>query len=103
VSIDEPTVPPLDLSRIRDAAAADARQRLQELIPEEARTYCTVDTVVVAGRAYREILRYATERQSSLIVMGVGGRGALELMVFGSTAHHVIRASACPVLIVRRS
>jgi nucleotide-binding universal stress UspA family protein len=103
VSIDEPTVPPLDLSRIRDAAAADARQRLQELIPEEARTYCTVDTVVVAGRAYREILRYATERQSSLIVMGVGGRGALELMVFGSTAHHVIRTSACPVLIVRRS
>jgi nucleotide-binding universal stress UspA family protein len=103
VFVNEPTMPPLDLSRLRDAAAADARRKLQELIPEQARTYCTVETVVVEGRAYREILRYATERQSSLIVMGVGAGGTLDLMVFGSTAHHVIRASACPVLIVRRS
>jgi nucleotide-binding universal stress UspA family protein len=39
----------------------------------------------------------------SEIVMGAHGRGALELLAFGSTTHHVIRASACPVLIVRRS
>ena len=99
----EPTMPAPDLSRVREAAAADARRKLQELIPEQARTYCTVDTAVVEGRAYREILRQATERQSDLIVMGVHGRGALDLLVFGSTTHHVIRASACPVLIVRRS
>lgn len=99
----EPTVLDLDLSRVREAAAADARRRLHELIPEQARTYCTVDTAVVEGRAYREILRHATERHVDLIVMGVHGRGALDLLVFGSTTHHVIRASACPVLIVRRS
>ena len=99
----EPTMPAVDLSRLREAAASDGRRKLEELIPEEARTYCTVDTAVVEGRAYREILRQATERQSDLIVMGVHGRGALDLLVFGSTTHHVIRASACPVLIVRRS
>jgi nucleotide-binding universal stress UspA family protein len=98
-----PMMPAPDLSRVREAAAADARRRLHELIPEQARTYCTVDTAVVEGRAYREILRQATDRQSDLIVMGVHGRGALDLLVFGSTTHHVIRASACPVLIVRRS
>jgi nucleotide-binding universal stress UspA family protein len=100
---EEPTMPALDLSRVRETAAGDARRRLHELIPEQARTYCTVDTAVVEGRAYREILRHATERQSDLIVMGVHGRGTLDLLVFGSTTHHVIRTSACPVLIVRRS
>jgi len=99
----EPTMPAVDLSRLREAAVSDGRRKLEELIPEEARTYCTVDTAVVEGRAYREILRQATERQSDLIVMGVHGRGAVDLLVFGSTTHHVIRASACPVLLVRRS
>jgi nucleotide-binding universal stress UspA family protein len=103
VLLEEPTVPALDLSRAREAAAADARRRLHELIPEPARTYCTVDTAVVEGRAYREILRQATERRSDLIVMGVQGRSALGVLAFGSTTHPVIRASACPVLIVRRS
>jgi nucleotide-binding universal stress UspA family protein len=100
---EEPTMAAVDLSRLRQAAASDAQRKLQELIPEEARTYCTVDTAVVEGRAYREILQQATERQSNLIVMGVHGRGALDLLVFGSTTHHVIRASTCPVLIVRGS
>ena len=96
-----PMMPPPDLARVRDAAADDARERLHALIPESARTYCTVETAVVEGRAYREILRHATEQQSDLIVMGVHGRRALDLLVFGSTTDHVIRASACPVLIVR--
>jgi nucleotide-binding universal stress UspA family protein len=96
-----PLMPARDLSRVREAAAADARGRLHALIPESARTYCTVETAVVEGRAYRDILRHATEGQSDLIVMGVHGRGALDLLVFGSTTHHVIRGSACPVLIVR--
>src|SRR3990167_8310750 len=56
--------PALDLSRVREAAAANARRRLHEHIPEQARTYCTVETAVVEGRAYREILRHATERRS---------------------------------------
>jgi nucleotide-binding universal stress UspA family protein len=103
VLVGEPAAPVPDLSRLREATAADARRKLHELIPEQARTYCTVDTAIVEGRAYREILAYANERQSDLIVIGVHGRGALDLLIFGSTTHHVIRASACPVLIVRRS
>ena len=103
VLVDEPGMSLPDLSGVREATAAQARQKLWELIPEQARTYCTVETAVVEGRAYREILRHATEGQSSLIVMGVHGRGALNMLVFGSTTHHVIRTSECPVLIVRRS
>jgi nucleotide-binding universal stress UspA family protein len=99
---EEPTAVDVDIPRIHEAAAAEARRRLHGLIPEQASTYCTVETAVVEGRAYREILRHASEERSDLIVMGVHGRGVLDLLVFGSTTHHVIRVSTCPVLIVRR-
>jgi nucleotide-binding universal stress UspA family protein len=99
---EEPTVVEIDEPRIHEAAVAEARRRLQALIPEQATAYCTIETAVVEGRAYREILRNAAAARSDLIVMGVHGRGALDLLVFGSTTHHVIRASACPVLVVRR-
>ncbi len=98
----EPFVVDVELSRIREAAVNDARRKLEGLIPEEARAYCEVDTAVVEGRAYREILRQAAEKETDLVVMGVHGRGALDLLLFGSTTHHVIRASTCPVLIVRQ-
>jgi nucleotide-binding universal stress UspA family protein len=98
----EPFVVEDEIARIREVAATDARRKLANLIPENARAYCTIDTAVVEGRVYREILRRATETKTDLIVMGVHGRGALDLLLFGSTTHHVIRASACPVLIVRQ-
>lgn len=98
---EDPAVFEVDLGRIRQTAAANARQRLHGLVPDDARTFCTVETAIVEGRAYAEILRQAGERQSDLIVMGVRGRGAVDRLLFGSTTHHVIRAATCPVLIVR--
>jgi nucleotide-binding universal stress UspA family protein len=32
--------------------------------------------------------------------MGVHGRGAADLRLFGSTTHQVIRTASCPVLII---
>jgi nucleotide-binding universal stress UspA family protein len=59
--------------------------------------------LVLAGKPYREILRVAAEQQADLIVMGVHGRGAVERAFFGSTAQHVVRQAACPVLTLRES
>jgi nucleotide-binding universal stress UspA family protein len=96
-----PELPPgMDLSEMASRAADEARRRLDALIPAGARASCTVETPIVCGRAYHEILRVAVERQADLIVMGVHGRGAMDLMVFGSTTHHVLRAAPCPVLVV---
>jgi nucleotide-binding universal stress UspA family protein len=89
-----------ELVRARDAAAGAAGQQLNSLIHEKARTVRMVDTAVVEGRAYQQILQQAAEGKADLITMGVHGRGTLDLLLFGSTTHHVIRASLCPVLIV---
>lgn len=83
------------------ASEEEARRRLDEAIPAAAREYCTVDTRVTAGRPYREVLRIAAELGSNLIVMGVRGRGARDLLAFGSTTQHVVRAAECPVLTLR--
>jgi nucleotide-binding universal stress UspA family protein len=97
----EPFLADDQYARLRGATIADARRRLSALIPEDTRAYCTIDAVVVEGRAYKQILCHAKERQSDLIVMGVHGRGAIDLFLFGSTTHHILRASTCPVLVVR--
>ncbi len=54
------------------------------------------------GTPYREVLRVAAEQQSDLIVIGIHGRSATDLLFFGSTAQHVVRQATCPVLTLRR-
>jgi len=98
----EPFVVEDEIARIHEAAVTHAQRRLSDLIPENARAYCAIDTAVVEGRVYREIVQRARDTKADLIVMGVHGHGALDLLLFGSTTHHVIRASTCPVLIVRQ-
>ncbi len=81
---------------------AAAKHQLDGLIPSDLRAYCTVETMVRAGAVHSEILSAASSLWSDLIVMGVHGRGALNVMVFGSNAARVVRAATCPVLVVRR-
>lgn len=108
---DEP--PPPDLSQMppRQAAAlADYRRylettaasRLKTLVPDPIRNHCPMRVRVTHGKAYAEILRVAREEAADLIVMGVHGRNAIDMMLFGSTANQVVRQAACPVLTLRR-
>ncbi len=84
----------------RNALEEDARERLHGILdPDERRGLC-VQEVVASGKAYSEILRIAEERSCSLVVMGTHG-ASLGNALFGSTAQHVVRAAACPVLTVR--
>jgi nucleotide-binding universal stress UspA family protein len=91
----------LSLADYRRRREDEATQRLNEAVPETASAYCRVETMMMRGRPSREILRIAGERQSDVIVMGVRGRGAADLMLFGSTTNHVVRAATCPVLTLR--
>lgn len=92
-----------NVDSVRAAAEAESLRRLRAMIPEGARTYCTVETAVREGAAFREILKVAAEKRADLIVMGLLGRGAIDRFVFGSNTVRVARGAACPVLIVRPS
>jgi nucleotide-binding universal stress UspA family protein len=78
------------------------RRRLQEATAG-ATEFCSVESLMTHGKPWREVLRIATERQSDLIVMGVQGRGAADLLFFGSTTQHVVREASCPVLTLRHA
>ena len=90
----------IDLRAYRLRLEKDARERLREAVPEEARAWCQAEEEVAVGKAWCEVLRTAEERRSELIVMGVRGRNPADLAVFGSTTQHVVRAAHCPVLVI---
>jgi nucleotide-binding universal stress UspA family protein len=67
----------------------------------EADTPSDVTSTVVQGSAHGEIVSVAREHAVDLIVMGAHGHGFIDRMLFGSTAHRVVREAPCPVLSVR--
>jgi nucleotide-binding universal stress UspA family protein len=52
------------------------------------------------GKPYQQIVELALESKTDLIVMGVRGRNALDLKIFGSTTYRVVQLGSCPVLVV---
>jgi nucleotide-binding universal stress UspA family protein len=58
---------------------------------------------MVEGKASREILRAAAQAAADLIVLGTHGHGMIDVALFGSTTHAVLRSAPCPVLTVPRS
>jgi nucleotide-binding universal stress UspA family protein len=81
-------------------AMATAAEQLDKLIPPEARKSLKIKTAVRIGKPYRQIIQLAEEMQVDMVAMGVRGRGALDLAVFGSTTYRVLQLGPCPVLAV---
>jgi len=75
-------------------------RELEAPLPSDARNGCTINSAVRLGKPYSEIIQLATESQADLMAMGVRGRGALDVAVFGSTTNRVLQLGPCPVLSV---
>lgn len=78
----------------------DARDQLKAFVAARGRGRL-VETRILAGKPWRRILNLAHEMAADLVVLGVQGRSATDLLLFGSTAHHLVRTAPCPVLTVR--
>jgi len=91
----------LDTPDTRRHLEQRALERLDALIPDEARVWCRPSAKVAVGRAYRQIVSEANAVSADLIVIGVQGRSAVNLALFGSTANQVVRRATCPVLTIR--
>lgn len=99
---DEPlTDRPINVPEYRRRLERDLTVELEALVPDSVRRSCQPLTLTARGKAYREILGIATQAGCDLIVMGVHGRNALDLMLFGSTTNQVVRRATCPVLTLR--
>jgi nucleotide-binding universal stress UspA family protein len=75
-------------------------KRLEEQMSPWAYKNVATKHVVRIGKAYQQIIQLALESQTDLLVMGVRGRNALDLEIFGSTTYRVVQLGPCPVLVV---
>ena len=92
---------PLDVEALPGGLGFDVRRQLHEAMPKGELATGPIEEVVACGKPSLEILRLASEHPTGLIVLGVHGRGVVDLALFGSTTHRVIREARCPVLTVR--
>ena len=100
---DEPVITAhFNVSEFRRALERDARQRLENMIPPSARAWSETHVVVAHGKAAREVIRVADAYEADLIVLGVHGRNAVDLVLFGSTTQHLLHRALVPVLTVPR-
>ena len=70
--------------------AAVAREKNVEVVEQ-----------VVQGKPSAEIMRFASDNEVDMIVLGTHGKGMLDQALFGSTTERVVRRAPCPVLTVR--
>ena len=83
-----------------DRAIAAATDQLDRLIPSDMRESVRNKAMVRVGKPYEQIIQLALESQTDIVVMAVCSRNVMDLAVFGSTTHRVIRLGPCPVLAV---
>ena len=75
-------------------------QKLQDMVPEEARNWCKPQTSLIEGRSYEELVKYAEQHDIGMIVLGARGLGLVKSLLLGSTTDRVIRRAPCPILSV---
>ncbi|MEI8244163.1 MAG: universal stress protein [bacterium] len=96
----ETALPDTMLANINELVDA-CRERLEQIVGKLAASGLTVQHKVMNGVPFVEIIRYARDAQTDLIVMGTHGRTGLGHLLIGSVAERVVRKSPCPVLTVK--
>ncbi len=100
--VEQPSAGILDL----EGVTASLVQRLKELAPTEAESWCHVECVVGFSHQFappaERILEIARERAADLIVLGVRPtHGVVVTHLAHTTAQHIVAHAACPVLTIR--
>src|SRR6056297_607661 len=76
------------------------KEKLNSLVPEDALNWIKLQTVLLVGKPYAELIRYAEINDIDMVSLGIRGHGMVEELLVGSTTDRVIRQSPCPVLSV---
>ncbi len=78
-----------------------AARRLHGSVPAEVHLWSDVTHAVREGKAYREIIAYAVEKDIDLICIGAHGEGVTLGTLFGTNTDRVLRQAPSPVLVTR--
>jgi nucleotide-binding universal stress UspA family protein len=90
-----------DWARIAAQLRKERERKLEELVPDSELPAGRIERLLLTGFPGPTLARLARERDVDLVVQGGHGHGKHDLGWIGSTAHHLIRAAAAPVLTIR--
>jgi nucleotide-binding universal stress UspA family protein len=81
-------------------SVAQARQELCSWIPGSLNAQCVVQPLARRGRAAEQIVRFAADEKTDLIVLGAPAQRRLGSVLFGDTTELVLRNAPVPVLVL---
>jgi universal stress protein A len=93
---------PVPMAEVFQEISGYAKTELAKLGDEARARGLTVKEQVAQGKPSAEIIRFASEQEIDVIVLGTHGKGMLDQALFGSTTERVVRRAPCPVLTVRK-
>lgn len=77
------------------------KERLSNLVLEDAYEGLDLTTEVLMGSPYESISKLIAHHDADLVVMGTKGVGGLEEVLIGSNTEKVVRYAKCPVITVK--
>jgi nucleotide-binding universal stress UspA family protein len=83
------------------AYTVDAEIKLSKIAGSDLFRDAEVETAVLHGTPYQQIIQQAARYQTDLIVMGTHGNEKADRPFLGSNSQRVIRMATCPVLSVK--
>ncbi len=90
---------PLMKVELDQSTREQLEKKLLAEVPEEIHN--RVETTILFGVPFLEIIMAAKDKNIDLIVIGTHGRTGLAHMIIGSVAEKVVRKAPCPVLSVK--
>lgn len=94
-------VPHISFDKLEEEIEQGALKLMEKFCRTHTQGYAKVESFVVPGIPYDEIIKKSLEINADLIVVGTHGRTGLDHVLFGSTAEKVVRKSTIPVMTIR--
>jgi nucleotide-binding universal stress UspA family protein len=82
---------------IKDDSRKRAEKMIKEFVPDKVKS----KVFIQGGRAASDIIKFANENSTDLIVIATHGLTGLEHMLMGSVTEKVVRMAHCPVFTVK--
>jgi len=79
----------------------DSKRRAEKMLKEVVSEKVNANVYIKGGRAANDIIKFAKENSTDLIVIATHGLTALEHMLLGSVTEKVVRMAHCPVFTVK--
>ncbi len=88
---------------LEEAFLEEREERLRRMAVSIEQAGVAVETKVLVGTPFLEIVREVMRNERDLVILSAEGRGGLKNLLFGSTSMHLMRKCPTPVWVVKPS